>query len=76
MTTIFLFDLATKQKKSINGAGNVRFASRPTTAILRKSKTAEILTTEKSRDRNPGHAFRKMTLNCTRSWKNIYKNFN
>ena len=41
------------QVGSIYGVGDVQFASRPTTAILRKSKTAEILTTEKSRDRNP-----------------------
>ena len=40
-------------QSSIYGVGDVRFERRPTTAMLRKSKTAEILTTEKPRDRNP-----------------------
>ncbi len=54
-TWLYIKPLDSKQldQAFMGGGGDVRFANRPTTAILQKSETAEILTTEKSRDRNP-----------------------
>ena len=66
-TAIFLFDLAMKHLWGRSSRlGDVWFASHPTTAILRKSKTAEILTTDKPRDRNPDRTFQI----CPKTMKN------